>query len=158
MNPPVTIHAIERGRAPSNLPRSTRILETAHFDVVVAPTIPIHVGQRVQIHSLTPKSTPASLESGRRAQNWYTSTPTDIAGRVVGVRTMELAVTEFIVLNEEHQSLVEYAYLTVQHVEGVTVAMEAWRRLVRTALLPILPHTRHVPTVKDAVITPVERM
>lgn len=158
MNPPVTIHAIERGRAPSNLPRSIRILETAHFDVVVTPTIPIYVGQEVQIRSLTLKNPATSPERGGEARKWYVSRPADITGRVVGIRTMELAVTEFIVLNEESQSLVEYAYLTVQHIEGVTVAMEAWRRLVRTALLPLLPHTRHVPIERNAVITTEERM
>lgn len=146
------IHAIERGRAPSNLPRSIRILETANFDIVIAPPAPLHVGQLIQVNTLETTTNLAAGGEGTRTQPWYTSTPADITGRIVGVRAMELAVTEFIVLNEANQSMVEYAYLTVQHIHGVTVALELWRRIARTALLPFLPHTRHVPIEKNAVV------
>lgn len=152
MTTPMTIHAIERGRAPSNLPRSIRILETANFDVVIAPPSPLHIGQLVQINSLDEATIPEEGRGGARNQPWYTSTPADIRGRIVGIRAMELAVTEFIVRNEINQSMVEYAYLTVQHIHGVTVAMGTWHWIARTALLPLLPHTRHVPIERNAVI------
>lgn len=156
MSSPVAIHAIERGRAPSNLPRSARAFETAHFDVVLIPVAPIHVGQEVQIFSLEARSTPNVMERRQRAQPEFTAIPTGITGRVVGIRTMELAVTEFVVRNEADQSLVDFAYLTVQHAEGTTVTMETWRRIARTILLPILPHTRHVPILRNAVVVPEE--
>ncbi|KAL1945934.1 hypothetical protein VTO73DRAFT_1936 [Trametes versicolor] len=152
MTAPITVHAIERGRAPSNLPRSIRILETAHFDVVITPTVPLHIGQHIQINSLDEAPNPAGRRGGTRSQPWYTSTPADIAGRIVGIRTMELAVTEFIVFNEENCSLVEHAYLSIQHIQGVTVMLDPWRRMARTILLPFLPHTRHVPIEKNAVV------
>lgn len=39
---------------------------------------------------------------------------------------MELAVTEFIITNEDFQSTIGYAYLSIQHVEGATVHLGLW--------------------------------
>ncbi|KAL1941468.1 hypothetical protein VTO73DRAFT_7285 [Trametes versicolor] len=152
MASPTTIHALERGRAPANLPRSGRVLETANFDVVIPPPTPLHIGQRVKINALSVINEPDWEEGGRGTQTWYASTPADIEGRIVGIRALELAVTELIVLNEVKQSLVEHAYITVQHTNGATVSLGIWHRIMRTLLLPFLPHTRHVPVERNAVV------
>lgn len=66
---------------------------------------------------------------------------------------MEIAVTEFIVKNEEPYSQVAFAYLTIVHTHGRTVRLTPWQWITRTLLLPTLPHTRHVPLDDDAEIT-----
>lgn len=152
MSAPTTVHALERGRAPASLPRSSRVLETAHFDVIIPPATPLHIGQTVRVNALTEANELGINGLGGNVQPWYTSTPADIEGRIVGIRTLELAVTEFIVLNEVKTSLVEHAYLTIQHAQGTTVALDIWRSAVRTILLPLLPHTRHVPIEHNAVV------
>lgn len=146
------VHTLERGRAPSNLPRSLRILETKTLDVPILPADPLHVGQRVRIYALKKIPNPAGLRDDEETQTWYSSTPTDVEGTIVGIRAMELAVTEFIIANETRHSLVEHAYLSVQHAQGTTVDLELWRCIARTLLLPFLPHTRHIPIDRSAVV------
>lgn len=65
---------------------------------------------------------------------------------------MELAVTELIVSNRNPRSTIEWAYLSVQHFEGITVALGLWRTAWRTLSLPFLPHTRHVPLESGDII------
>lgn len=148
----VTVHAIERGVAPSNLPRNTRISHTVYLDMVILPPTPLHVGMRVEVNTLMRTENPGGGGGDWAAQKWYKSRPADIVGEIVGIRTMELAITEFVILNEVPQSLTKHAYLTVQHAEGITVTMDIWRRIARIALLPFLTHTRHVPIERGAVI------
>lgn len=150
MEYPNIVHALERGRAPSSLPRSTSIQETVAYDVIVAPLSPLRIGQRVQVRALR---WIRSAEGEWEGRSKYESVPTDVEGQIIGIRTMELAVTEFIVLNETDQSEVKHAYITVQHIQGKTVALDIGRRILRTAMLPILPHTRHVPLQKHITIT-----
>ncbi|EIW57567.1 uncharacterized protein TRAVEDRAFT_21144 [Trametes versicolor FP-101664 SS1] len=148
----ITIHAIERGRAPSSLPRSARELEIAHFDVIIPPTIPLRVGQSVRVNSLTEAREAGNVEREAYTPAWYESTATGIEGRVIGIRTMELAITEFIIRNNDRLSLVEHAYLSIQHVQGITVHLGLWQNIGRTLLLPFLPHTRHIPIERDAIV------
>ncbi|EIW62454.1 uncharacterized protein TRAVEDRAFT_42817 [Trametes versicolor FP-101664 SS1] len=152
MPPTLNICAVERGRAPSCLPRRARLPQIAFFDVVIQPPNPLHVGQHVRVHDLTETEDLTGGRADGRGQTWYTSKPADVEGKIIGIRVMELAVTEFILLNEVKQSLVEHAYLTVQHVQGVTVALSLWHRITRTLSLPILAHTQHVPIEHDAVV------
>lgn len=69
---------------------------------------------------------------------------------------MELAITEFVVQNENLDSTTSYAYLTVQHIHGVTVRLETWRWIWRTLSIPFLQHTRHVPLDCNVDIIPWE--
>lgn len=153
MHYPNIVHALERGRAPFSLPRDASIQETVSYDVIVSPLTPLRIGQCVQIRALRwVRSTDGEREDWTR----YESIPTGVEGRIVGIRTMELATTELIVLNEVDHSEVKHAYLTVQHIEGKTIVLEIWRRILRTLLLPVLPHTRHVPLEKRVTITLAE--
>ncbi|EIW61238.1 uncharacterized protein TRAVEDRAFT_44059 [Trametes versicolor FP-101664 SS1] len=147
----IPVHTKERGSAPSSLPRTPRSLDTISLDVVIPPPSPLRVGARVVIHSLTGCS-----PQGARGQAEYNAERTGVEGPIVGVRSMELAVTEFIVKNDNLNSTTNYAYLTIQHRQGVTVQLEAWRWVWRTLSLPFLHHTRHVPLDHEAVITPRE--
>lgn len=145
----VTIYAKVRGRAPANLPRGTRVLEVESLDVVIPPLSPLCIGQRVRIHTLERRRNhDGSLAAG------YTASPAEIEGRITGIRAMELAVTEFIVKNEDYRSTTDHAYLSIQHIHGVTVRLSLWHMALRTLLLPILPHTRHVPLERDTDVTP----
>ncbi|OJT01593.1 hypothetical protein TRAPUB_7935 [Trametes pubescens] len=145
----VTIFTKERGRAPSSLPRNSCISEIAFLDVTIPPPLPLHVGQHIRAHVLTKRhARDGSLVPG------YISEPAGVEGVIVGIRTMELAITEFIVKNDDYKSTIEYAYLTIQHIQGVTVNLDIWRRALRTFLLPLLPHTRHVALDHDVNITP----
>lgn len=148
----IIVHALERGRAPSSLPRRARLSEVAFFDVVIQPSAPLCIGRHVRVSDLTKIEEPQRDRVGGRAQTWYTARPADVEGRIIGVRAMELAVTEFILLNEVEQSLVEHAYLAIQHTHSVTVALSLWHRVTRTLSLPILAHTRHIPIEHNAVI------
>lgn len=84
----------------------------------------------------------------------YTSEPAGVEGEIVGIRTMELAITEFIVKNDDYRSTIGFAYLSIQHVQGATVRLDLWRLTLRTLLLPFLPHTRHIPLDRDIHVTP----
>ncbi|KAL1938743.1 hypothetical protein VTO73DRAFT_11346 [Trametes versicolor] len=87
-----------------------------------------------------------------RLSSQYTASLAGVEGEIVGVRAMELAVTELIVSNKNPRSTIEWAYLSVQHLEGVTVALGFWRAVWRTISLPFLPHTRHVPLERGDII------
>lgn len=152
MSAAMTAYALERGRAPALLPHRTRCRSIAYYDVVILPSAPLSIGQRVKIYTLAPIARPGceGIEDGE--QKWYKARPADVEGEIIGIRTMELAVTEFILKNEVNQSLVEHAYLTVQHIQGETVLLDAWRRIARTLALPILSHTRHVPVERTAIV------
>lgn len=152
MPPPLTVHAIERGRAPALLPRQLRLRSIAYYDIVVPPAAPLSIGQRVKVNTLTVIEDPVGDATEIGSQRWYRSSPADVEGEIIGIRTVELAVTEFILRNEVNQSLVEHAYLAIQHIEGVTVRLGLWRRIVRTLALPVLAHTRHVPLERRAVV------
>lgn len=144
----LTLYTKERGRAPSDLPRRTRILDVVSLDVVIPPLAPLCIGQRVRIHTLKRRrNRNGSLAAG------YEAEPAGVEGTIIGVRMMELAVTEFIVRNEDYRSATEHAYLAIQHISGVTVHLSLWHTVLRTLLLPILPHTRHIPLEQDADVT-----
>ncbi|OJT13717.1 hypothetical protein TRAPUB_9717 [Trametes pubescens] len=145
----ITVYAKERGRAPSDMPRRTRIRDVVSLDIVIPPVVPLQIGQRVCVQVLRRRrSRNGSLAAG------YECEPIGVEGTIVGVRTMELAVTELIVRNEDYRSATEHAYLSIQHIHGVTIRLSLWHTVLRTLLLPILPHTRHIPLERNADVTP----
>lgn len=147
-----TIYTLERGRAPSGLPRCARVLQTASYDVFTPPVLPLHVGQTVRILTLATEQGERVLEDGSYRPATYRAALTGVEGTITAVRTMELAITEFIVKNEDPYSQIAYAYVTVQHIQGATVNLSYLQRALRTLLLPFLSHTRHAPLVEDAKI------
>lgn len=150
----VNLYAKLRGRAPASLPRANRILEVAYLDVVVRPTVPLKMGSYVAIYTLARDALPHPLLiPTTAATGGYVARPAGIEGPIISIRTTELAVTELVVRNDVRYSLVEHAYLSVKHEQGVTVHLDLWRRLGRTLLLPLLPHTRHVPLESNVKIT-----
>ncbi|EIW58572.1 uncharacterized protein TRAVEDRAFT_47713 [Trametes versicolor FP-101664 SS1] len=152
----VIIYTRERGNAPADLPFCNQIRDVAFHDIAISPTRPLEVGLRVRIHVLRPRhgrEVLAEDPDDPHTTPRYRAESADIAGPIVGIRTLELAVTEFIVQNEIYRSTVEHAYLSVPHLHGLTVRLGMWHWIARTVLLPLLPHTRHVRLQDNAVIT-----
>ncbi|KAI0326319.1 hypothetical protein GY45DRAFT_1259283, partial [Cubamyces sp. BRFM 1775] len=75
-----------------------------------------------------------------------------VSGRVVGVKAMEKEVTELIVRSHDSTERVEFAVVAVQHVEGVTIRFEWWRRLLREAMSRWLPNIRNIPLAIEAIL------
>lgn len=146
----VLVYTTERGRTLTHLSRSVRpAAEIAILDVVTPPTTPLSVGLKIAVHTVT-----RWRNGDGTISEQYAAEPAGIVGRIVGIRTVELAVTEFVVSNDDLSSPIEQAYLSVQHIHGVTVDLGAWRTILRTLALPILNHTRHVPLDHGAIIIP----
>lgn len=152
----ITVYTRRRGRAPALLPNSDRILDVAILDIALPPPIPLRVGQHVRISVLTPIGD-CGPTHGPGEVVTYTSEPTDIAGRIVGVRALEQAVTEFVIKNDIYHSLTEHAYLSVPHIEGITANLGLWHWLIRTLLSPLLPNTRCIRFDEAADVTPRAR-
>lgn len=154
--PSIPIYAVERGRAPADLPRSGDILDVASFDLVTPPPVPLQLGQRIHIYTLavrrgTRRNVPNLPQPPR-----YASDDAGVTGRIAAIRLMELATTEFLIVNETLHSLIEHAYLTVPHIEGLTVRLDLGRWIARTLRLPILPYTRRIRLEHNADISPRE--
>ncbi|OJT08740.1 hypothetical protein TRAPUB_350 [Trametes pubescens] len=141
------IYALERGRVPTSMPRSSRILENVNFDVAIAPPVPLRIGMAVDIHVLR-RITPQAYNN-EEEETRYAAEPADITGTIIGIKSLELAITEFIVKNEDNWAMTDVAYLSVPHVRGVTVYLGLAHSIARTLLLPLLPHTRHI-ALEDA--------
>lgn len=149
----VTVYAKERGRIPADLPNCDRILDVALFDVTIPPPTPLRIGQEITIKALTNEDETSSLPSPRTPAQ-YDAVASDIAGRIVGIRSMEKTTTEFIIQNNVPHALAEHAYLSIHHIEGVTVRLSWWWWALRMVLLPLLPQTRHIALEQDVDITP----
>lgn len=129
-------------------------MDTVYFDVTIPPAIPLHVGQRIRIKLLRERTEDDGERGQARGPTKYWSESTNIEGTITAVRTMELAITEFVVRNEDRRSLTEFAYLATPHAEGETVRFEIWRRVARTLLLPLLLHTRQIKIERNADVRP----
>lgn len=146
----VAVHVVERGRTLAHLSRGARPSgEIAILDVIAPPPIPLRLGLAISIHTVT-----RWRNGDGTLSEEYAAAPMGVEGRIVGIRAMELAVTEFIVSNDDLHSPIESAYLSIRHIHGVTVDLGIWRTILRTLMLPTLQHTRHVPLETEAVIVP----
>lgn len=147
----ITLYAREQGSVPANLPNSDRPLVIAFLDVAIPPPVPLRTGQHVRIHALIRRNTPGAHPTSP-ARFW--SEPTDIEGKIVGIRAMELDTIEFVIQNDIYHSPVEHAYLTVKYAPGDTVSLTLWQWATRMALLPFLPRTRTVLMESDVDVAP----
>ncbi|KAI0362311.1 hypothetical protein OH77DRAFT_42788 [Trametes cingulata] len=145
-----TIYAKERGSAPADDPHRPSMI-VVHYDLPTIPPVPLQTGLTIRILALRPSPSPPSLD-GSRGPPHYTITETGVVGTVETIRTMEETVTEFAVKNDNDQSPAAHAYISIQHIPGVTVRLNLWEALCRRVFLPPLPHTRHIPLELDAVI------
>ncbi|OSC98164.1 hypothetical protein PYCCODRAFT_1375788 [Trametes coccinea BRFM310] len=148
----IVIHAKERGVAPIGEPRCARLLEVVSYDMVITPARPIKIGQRVSISRL--ERTPNRYDGPFTPPPQYESCRTDVQGRVTGIRALERHFTELIVRNENPQSLVAVACVSVPHIQGITIELESWRWIFRTVMAPFLPSTRRVAIEWDPVVIP----
>lgn len=147
----VTLYTREQGSVPACLPNSARPFVIAFLDVAIPPPIPLRTGQHVRIHALTRRDAPNRRPTSP-AQYW--SEPTDIEGKIIGIRAMELETIEFVIQNDVYHSPVEHAYLTIKYAPGATVALTLWQWAIRSALLPFLPRTRTAPMESDVDVAP----
>ncbi|KAI0349395.1 hypothetical protein OH77DRAFT_1269952 [Trametes cingulata] len=145
-----TIYAKKRGAAPADNPHSLSTI-TIYYDVAIPPPVPLHTGQKVRIIALIPCPTLPRQDEMYDPPH-YTVREAGVIGTIVAVRTMETTITEFAVRNENDQSPATYAYLAIQHIQGLTVNLNLWQTIVRTLLLRTLPQTRNIPLELDAVI------
>lgn len=119
-----------------------------HFDVPIVPRIPLHIGQRVKILSLTACEGPTDEEL---APTRYRVQDSGVEGAVVRIKSTSTAVTEFIVQNENDSSPVIFACVAIQHIQGQTVWMGLWDRLLRVVVRPPPPE-RCIPLELDAIV------
>ncbi|KAI0659795.1 hypothetical protein C8Q70DRAFT_981338 [Cubamyces menziesii] len=138
-----------RGRAPVSRANSSRITDVMFLDLPILPTAPIRLGSRVYVCILTPSEEAQNgalddEDEGNHAPR-YLAESTNIAGRVTGIRAMEATLTELAIRNEVGESKTEYAYLTIPHLEGITVSLPLWMRILRWILRPLLANTRQLP-------------
>ncbi|EIW60174.1 uncharacterized protein TRAVEDRAFT_45424 [Trametes versicolor FP-101664 SS1] len=145
-----TILARERGTIPSNI-LDQPDKRVVYYDVPIAPRVPLHVGQEVQIHSLIPCNS-LFPEDDHPIPTRYTAHPTGISGTVVAMITADSSNTEFVIRNESPWSEITHAYLAIQHIQGVTVQLSAWQRLLRATISRPIPKIRDIPLENNAVV------
>ncbi|OJT03431.1 hypothetical protein TRAPUB_5850 [Trametes pubescens] len=142
--------------APSTIlvkPRATIATQNPHspkanislFDVVIAPRIPIQVGQRVQLLALDPCDDLFPSRSLPTCSH-YTTMETGVIGVVEGIRAMEEEVIEFVVKNNNSTSSTTHALLAVQRIQGKTVKISLWERVRHALLAP------HPPTLRKVLL------
>ncbi|KAI0360655.1 hypothetical protein OH77DRAFT_707267 [Trametes cingulata] len=146
----ITVYAKERGSAPADNPHHPSTI-IAHYDAPIPPPIPLQTGQKIRILELVP-SPPPPLPGGENAPPHYTVRDTGIVGTVEAVRSMEEAIIEFAVKNENDLSPATYAYISTPYIPGKTVRLQPWEMLRRALLLPPLLRTRHIPLETNAVV------
>ena len=143
-----TVMAKVTGRTPTHAVGNDQERYITYMDVPILPTAPIEVGSRVRVIYLEPKPREVARTPNHRREPKYTAYTSDVRGTIIGIRTMEKEVVEFVLRNENEESKTRYAYMAVPYEEGATVrlslAMKAWRWLM-LALVPV-PWTRKIPT------------
>ncbi|OJT14556.1 hypothetical protein TRAPUB_8889 [Trametes pubescens] len=144
-----TVLAKGRGEAPAEDPLRPSLTIT-FFDVPIVPRTPLHVGQLVHVLSLKPCDGlfPGEGEKPQR----YIAYDSGIMGRIVGIRSMEENITEFVVRNEAEWAREAYAYLAIKHIPGVTVKLGAWKALLRSTIRRPAKATRDIPIEADAIV------
>ncbi|OJT08503.1 hypothetical protein TRAPUB_686 [Trametes pubescens] len=121
-----------------------------HFDVPIVPRVPLHVGQRVKILTLTLHARAPTADDTYTPPR-YTARDSGVVGEVTRVRSTSSAVTEFIVQNENDTSPIIFACLAIQHIQGQTVRMSLWEKIVRQIIRPPAPE-RCIPLELDAAV------
>lgn len=146
-----TVLAKHKGNDPTEGQYHHTAAVVAYYDVPIPPRVPLHIGQRVNIHTLHDNS---DLYPEDATTPQYFATEAGVEGEITGIRAMEENITEFVVRNEVALSDVVHAVLAVKHIEGVTVRLGTWKRLLRATVLRPLQGTRSIPLELNAVVTP----
>lgn len=146
-----TVLAKHKGNDPTEGQHHPIAAVVAYYDIPIPPRTPLRVGQRVNIHTLHDNS---DLCTEMPETPQYFATEAGVEGEITGIRAMEANITEFVVKNEVAFSDVTHAVLAVKHIEGVTVRLGVWKRILRATVLRPLPDTRSVPLELNAVIIP----
>ncbi|KAI0657001.1 hypothetical protein C8Q70DRAFT_1056246 [Cubamyces menziesii] len=143
----ITVLAKVSGRAQTHTEDDEPEFHTTYLDVPILPTAPIQVGSRVRVVYLEPKPRDLGRTRNYRNEPKYVAYTSDIHGTVIGVRAMEEKITEFVLVNENEASRTRYAYMAVPHIEGTTVRLPLWLRVVRWFVLAAVapPSTRQIP-------------
>lgn len=159
---PLNIFARERSRIPTEDANGRRTLYNIHYDIPIAPRIPLHIGLLVRVIALeasAPTPSDGNELNTAPAGRWedqpphYSATSTNIVGKVIGIRSLEKSITELVVKNEDSTTTTAYAYLAIHHAEGRTISLPLTMRILRAVLSPLLLATRDVPIEGNAVIT-----
>ncbi|KAL1940027.1 hypothetical protein VTO73DRAFT_9362 [Trametes versicolor] len=122
-----------------------------YYDVPIPPRVPLHLGLRVKLYTLHNKHRRPS--EGTASAPRYIAVEAGVEGTIVDIRTTEATTTELVVRNEDAFADVTHAVLAIQHIEGVTVCLSAWKKLLRATVLRPLTRTRHIPLERDAEVT-----
>ncbi|KAL1941847.1 hypothetical protein VTO73DRAFT_6847 [Trametes versicolor] len=123
----------------------------AFYDVLFRPRVPLHIGQHISIHALLPYNGEYSKTCGQGSPR-FLAEDTGIEGTITEVRAMEETVTELVMRNDNAELDVAKAVLAIQHIEGVTVRLPKWKKLLRATILRPLPETRWIPIEPDAAV------
>ncbi|KAH9847126.1 hypothetical protein C2E23DRAFT_742632 [Lenzites betulinus] len=145
-NPPVsTLHVRTRGSVPTYNPRNFAWRHAIWCNVVIVPTSPITVGQKVRLVEVHgPSESPGDEDE----ETPHEAKDIDVEGVVTNVRTLETDLVEFVVKNEIEGAMTELAYISVENAPGRTVTLTGWTWLISKTMLPLIGKTtRRVPTL-----------
>lgn len=145
------MYGTARGRLPKANNTGARYRDMACYDVIVIPDAPLKIGERVEIRPIT-EVEGRNGRNGIQGARHYVVERAEVKGKIVGIRAMEKEVTEFIVKNDEWMETAEHALVSVQHVQGVTVDLGWWGRLVRWALSGWALTLRRIPLETEFVL------
>ncbi|KAH9856126.1 hypothetical protein C2E23DRAFT_857165 [Lenzites betulinus] len=135
-----------RGMAPTHNPRNVAWKHIIWCDVVIAPPAPIAVGQRVVLK----KVNGFDESPGAEEINWddLETVDLDVEGEIVGIRTIEKEVVEFVVRNDKKRAMTELAYLTIENSPGETVILDGWDWLALKLITFLDGATRRMPAIR----------
>lgn len=144
-----TVLTKKRAELPTDNPHSPETRIELH-DIPIAPRKPIRIGQRIHLFVLISCDGLFPSHSSYTPPH-YTTHDSGIVGRVERIRSMDGGVTEFVVKNDNEGSRVTHAYVSIQHIQGVTVHLSPCARLARAARGREKVE-RRVPLESDAVV------
>ncbi|KAI9061454.1 hypothetical protein FKP32DRAFT_1575988 [Trametes sanguinea] len=129
-----------------------------HFEVTIAPRVALHVGQKVTVHeivacdNLFPTTTQSSSPLLPSPPH-FTLQDAEIEGTVVEIRPRSAAISEVVVRNEKEWSNVAYAYLAAPHIQGVTVDLTIFERILRQVVILLCGEdSRSIPLERNAIV------
>ncbi|KAI0645433.1 hypothetical protein C8Q79DRAFT_872946, partial [Trametes meyenii] len=140
------IYTRYRGGAPASPPGEYRRVDVGFYDVAL-PSLPMEVGQWVEIVKIKEGQEYSPLE----AENHYRTQKTGIEGPIIGVKAVESDLVEFVVRNETPGAIVSHAYLTVPKIDGVTMHLEWWRRVLWAMVNWTIPKVRTAQYEDNAI-------
>ncbi|KAJ8457595.1 hypothetical protein ONZ51_g11438 [Trametes cubensis] len=146
----IIVYAKKRGRVPVNKKGRGRITDIAYLDVVIEPPLPLQIGHRIHIYTLSnyPDKDQPQFDDLKK----YRAERATMEGIVIGVRTAEPEVVELVVKNTIPATTTEYVYLTIPYVEGTTVTLGLWRWAAATLAGFLTQGKRHMQLDRKAIV------